>query len=232
MAWTEIGSAGGGQHVELDTFPKYCPHCGLHVNAEDRMGSFFSHTRDASSPPENYLEVVFQCPSQECGRLFIGWYQAVSTTRGPYVFVKTIPGASLKKNFEAFIAQTSPTFCHIWNEAYEAEQAGLREICGMGFRKALEFLVKDYLCLRHPAEKDAIVSSSLANCIQSHIDDPKTKSCAKRAAWLGNDETHYLRKWEDKDLTDLKILIDLTVHWIMMEHLTTKYEDEMGEPNK
>lgn len=32
--------------------------------------------------------------------------------------------------------------------------------------------------------------------------------------WLGNDETHYVRRWEEKDLSDLKRLISMTVSWI------------------
>jgi hypothetical protein len=46
------------------------------------------------------------------------------------------------------------------------------------------------------------------------------------SGWLGNDETHYLRKWETKELTDLKKLIQLTVHWIQMERLTDGIVDD------
>jgi hypothetical protein len=53
------------------------------------------------------------------------------------------------------------------------------------------------------------------------------KACAKRAAWLGNDETHYVRKWTDKDVRDLKILITLTINWINNVLLTRKYTAEM-----
>ena len=40
--------------------------------------------------------------------------------------------------------------------------------------------------------------------ISRYIDDSNIKNVAKRAVWLGNDETHYIRKWEDKDLSFLK----------------------------
>ena len=46
--------------------------------------------------------------------------------------------------------------------------------------------------------------------------------------WLGNDETHYVRKWEEKDIRDLKILIRLTESWIQNSILTDKYLREMG----
>jgi hypothetical protein len=55
---------------------------------------------------------------------------------------------------------------------------------------------------------------------------------AKRAVWLGNDETHYERLWEGKTIEDLKRLIDLTVHWIAMEIDTEDALKEMPEGKK
>ncbi len=40
-------------------------------------------------------------------------------------------------------------------------------------------------------------------------------------------ETHYIRKWEDKDVDDLKLLIRLTVNWIESHILTAQYTKEM-----
>ena len=66
-------------------------------------------------------------------------------------------------------------------------------------------------------------------CINDYVNDTRIKSVAKRAVWLGNDETHYIRKWEGKNLEDMKKLIDLTVHWIEMEKLTESFEDDMPD---
>ena len=52
---------------------------------------------------------------------------------------------------------------------------------------------------------------------------------ATRASWLGNDETHYQRKWEDQDLEDLKKVLQLTVHWISMEELTESVIKKMPQ---
>jgi hypothetical protein len=41
------------------------------------------------------------------------------------------------------------------------------------------------------------------------VRDTSVELCASRATWLGNDETHYIKKWPDKDLSDLKKLIDI-----------------------
>jgi hypothetical protein len=56
--------------------------------------------------------------------------------------------------------------------------------------------------------------------IKDHVSDAKVKQVAARAVWLGDDETHYQRKWEDKDLKDLGVLIRLTIHWIEAEEMT------------
>ena len=41
-----------------------------------------------------------------------------------------------------------------------------------------------------------------------------------------------MRKWVGKDITDLKMLIDLTLHWISSEVLTRELETSMPDPKK
>jgi hypothetical protein len=102
-------------------------------------------------------------------------------------------------------------------------------ICGPGYRKALEFLIKDYVIGSIPDKAAEVKRLLLGRCIQEYVGDGKVKLVAARAVWLGNDETHYERKWEDKDLNDLKTLIGLTVHWIEMDELTKKALKDMPE---
>ena len=61
---------------------------------------------------------------------------------------------------------------------------------------------------------------ALSNCIKEYVDDPRIKSLAEKAVWLGNDETHYIRKHEDKDITDMKRFIDAMVYFISMVLIT------------
>jgi hypothetical protein len=113
-----------------------------------------------------------------------------------------------------------------------AEDRGWKLIAGPGYRKALEFLIKDYLCRLHSTEAEKIKGMTLAACIAEYVDHAKLKAMAARAAWLGNDETHYVRKWEEKDLDDLKTLVNLTVHWIEMAELTDNVLKDMPEGKK
>jgi hypothetical protein len=231
MPWVQHWENGSEQSIEVDEFPKECPHCGLRISAEPRMSSRHNHPEfgtHVADLPE--LEVVFECPSPDCLHLFVGLYEAVTMEeRAPFVLYRTIPLAAQTRTFDECVHDVSPSFCQIWNEAHKAEQAGLHQICGVGYRKSLEFLIKDYLIYLNPSDREEVSKAFLSNCIERRITEPRIKACAKRATWLGNDETHYLRKWVDRDISDLKKLIDLTVHWIMMEHLTESYETDMPD---
>jgi hypothetical protein len=132
--------------------------------------------------------------------------------------------------FPDSVKVVSPTFVEIFNQAETAEGAALKQLVGIGLRKAIEFLVKDYAASTNASDAEAIRKTQLGPCIDKYIDDVNVKACAKRAAWLGNDETHYIRKWEDKDIEDLKILVRLTVNWIENVFLTAKYVGEMKDP--
>lgn len=100
-------------------------------------------------------------------------------------------------------------------------------ISGIGYRKALEFLVKDYFIFLDSENEESIVKLPLVQCI-NQLENQRIKEIAKRATWIGNDEAHYKRKWEDKDVTDLKRLIEITVHFIALDVSAQKYLEEMS----
>ena len=114
-----------------------------------------------------------------------------------------------------------------------AEANGLDQIAGPGYRKSLEFLVKDFLVNHvHPGDlekENTIKGMFLGKCIEDMIDEKRIKNCAKRAAWLVNDETHYTRKWEEKDIHDLKSLINMTVNWIDLVIASDDYLQSMPD---
>ena len=86
----------------------------------------------------------------------------------------------------------------------------------MGYRKALEFLIKDYAKYLGVGKED-VEKSSLSECINNFIDEPRIKAAALASAWIGNDETHYVKKYEDKNLSDLKEFIECVVYYIEMD---------------
>ncbi|QPA58092.1 DUF4145 domain-containing protein [Lysinibacillus sphaericus] len=79
---------------------------------------------------------------------------------------------------------------------------------------------------------EEIKSMPLQKYIQTYINEADIKEMAEIAVWLGNDETHYVRKWENKDLQDFKHLIDLTVFFISMKLKALRYKGEMVTDRK
>jgi hypothetical protein len=211
-----ISVQSGGQ-AQINEHPDECPIC--HSKIIPRM--LYVHGRDNAGVN---IEVVYSCPNSKCNQLFIAYFfrgTDVHDLRGALPFEPT--PVTLPK----VIQDISPAFCEIYGQAHKAEQFGINQISGIGYRKALEFLIKDYLIGKRPDDKDAIEAKPLGTCIKDYVEDPKVKQVTERATWLGNDETHYKRRWPDKDLSDLKRLIGLVLHWLEMEHLTEEALNSM-----
>lgn len=98
--------------------------------------------------------------------------------------------------------------------ALAAESSCLDEIAGLGYRKAVEFLIKDFAIHKHPADEDKIKSMPLGQCINTYINNEQVKTLATSSAWIGNDEAHYIRKQEDRDIKDMKKFIQAIVYFI------------------
>lgn len=126
--------------------------------------------------------------------------------------------------------QLSPTFVAIFGEAEEAAHLGLAQIAGPGYRKAFEFLIKDYAKSIDLGRSVEITKNSAGAVVNDFVQDPRIQAVAKRSLWLGNDETHYLRKWTDHDVTDLVTLIKMTANWIEIDHLSKSYVHGMPDP--
>lgn len=193
------------------------------------------------SPRHGDLQVIFQCPNPECKAFMFGYYNVdlpvpVAGRPGP-----TKASASLRKieppnlqeaKFADDITKISPSFVICYHQANEAKQRGLDQIAGPGFRKAFEFLIKDYAKSKSadPKDHEKIENQLAGNVVKNFIPDPRIQAIAGRTLWIGNDETHYLRKWADKDINDLVALITLTIYWIEMELLSDAYVARMPDP--
>lgn len=214
---------GHTSQVIIDDHPNACPIC--HASIHPQMLAVY-HVHDASP---RRAEIVYRCARLSCQSLFVGYFEKVAEGEW-YKLGEAEPSRPKKVEFPAEVAAVSATFVEVYNQAVAAEEYRLGQLAGMGFRKALEFLVKDFAIAQQPQKKDAIEKSPLGRVIEQYVDDARVKATAKRAAWLGNDETHYIRKWEGKDIQDLKTLIRLTVNWIENVLLTAHYTKDMPDP--
>lgn len=197
--------------------PEECPLCHAKVVPENITQGFFA---------DQWLEMYYRCVNTKCMRAFIARYQrdaGLSTVQrmATYLLHSSLPVEPLEQVVSADILTLSPSFARISAQARTAEEHGLDEIAGPGYRKALEFLIKDYAISLQSDDraKDEIKAIQLGNVIAKYLTGDKLPIVSKRAAWLGNDETHYERRWVGKDLEDLKKLIEAVEHFIAMEIL-------------
>lgn len=158
-----------------------------------------------------------------CHQTFVTKLQMISSASGNYeatTILSSEPNRFVKYNFDPKIISLSPQFDKIYNQALAAETSGLDEIAGLGYRKSLEFLVKDFAIHEHPDAEETIKSAPLSQCIRNCISNDSIKTLAERSAWIGNDEAHYIRKQEDRDVSDMKNFIQACVYFIAMTLIT------------
>src|SRR5699024_2122657 len=107
------------------------------------------------------------------------------------VHEKPIPKSDFEYPNE--IDDISEEFSKIIEQSKQAEGMGLSHLAGIGYRKAIEFLIKDYLINHKKQDSETISKKLLGKCIEM-LDDSRLKSLATAATWIGNDETHYTRR--------------------------------------
>lgn len=191
--------SGGYVSFKLE-MPTQCIHCYKEV------GFIFDCSSSYDREVDKTLAVTFQCPS--CYHYSVYEYRITNRTLYyadlvNYSYTKKVD-VELPKN----IGKVSDEFVNIYEQAATAEAYNLINICGVAYRKAAEFLIKDYVITKNQDAEEKIKNMMLGNVISTYlIDFPKIQNLAKATAWIGNDETHYVRKHNDKDLQDLKAFL-------------------------
>src|SRR4030043_1008787 len=221
--------------VIIDKYPDKCPVCGNGIESEF-LGSYGKIFRDYRKG--HLVQAVFRCPLLECQAVFIACYTS-PTGISPigsdhYVYLKStyVYPYSKVEEFDEEIEKLSPNFVKIYTQAKMTEDIGLDLVCGPGYRKALEFLIKDFLVEEKLKSKKYVKEHKLGFLIAKDIDSQKIQLTAGLAKDLGNDETHYEKRIDELTLEDMKKLIKLTTHWITDEILTEDYKKKATQKKK
>lgn len=197
-----ISFTSGFNHVtnlNLD-IPNTCLHCHKEV------GFIVKSTTDYNAQTDTSVAVTFLCPS--CEQYSVFEYTEINTYKETAKLVNYSYTKNISTNLPNNIEKVSPDFVKIYKQSQTAEAYNLIDICGVAYRKAAEFLIKDYVIRKFPESEEAIKKDALGKIISDKLSDfPKIQNLAKATTWLGNDETHYVRKHDDKDLADLKAFL-------------------------
>lgn len=209
--------------------PTECPCCNRTMASDlipiiavnNLLPSDFTNDEEESLKDGSECNVasIYRCTS--CNSLFSIWSKHTMAAKGKdgskwqcerkYTF----PFDSHRTKFSDEITNLSKEFVEIYNQSESAEVQNLSEICGMGYRRALEFLVDAYI--KHKENLNTICEKNLQQKILNHINNDAVKTLAERATWLGNDAVHIENKHPDRTVTDLKKFIIQICKWIDFE---------------
>lgn len=199
--------------LEIDIeLPNQCPRCMV-AYAEPPIATHYLDSENFIENNQPPMYALFFCPHCEsCFMIEYSISEYLDSCRG--IIVCSYPVSQKTTDFSAKIKCLSPQFVKIYHQAELAEASLLDEIAGLGYRKALEFLIKDYAIHEHPEHIEDIMVKPLAQCIRNYIKNDEIVTLAERSTWIGNDEAHYIRKQKNRDVSDMKTFIEAIVYFI------------------
>jgi hypothetical protein len=210
--------------------PNICPHCHV-VNTPHKK--YEEVSQDTDNTNCNYQ--VWKCSNQDCLKLFGVLFKVVDGKAKITNVLNGLPkGPDWPKPIEELLngktVGTQETlkskFIKTYLQSLEAESYGLDEIAGMGYRKAIEYLVKDWAIQNTPDDKDKILGKWLGSTISDYYEGD-LKDILERATWLGNDQAHYNKLFEEYDIDVLKELIDLIMVELDREYKKRHYIEKI-----
>ena len=208
--------------------PNVCPHCHVVINPHSQWSV---ETTDTDNTPT--LITAWSCSNDSCKKIFLVSYKADGQTLKFNRFLNGLPKGpnwpkpivDLKSGNPKSQEQPEQTrFIHTYLQSLVAENSGLYELAGMGFRKSIEYLVKDWAIQNKPEDKEKIEKSWLGSVITDYYSGA-LKEILERATWLGNDQAHYNRLFEEFDIDVLKELIELIMVELDRQHKMKHYID-------
>lgn len=140
---------GQDNGYEYDLNPDICPICHTSIEPKRHIAAY---SKIGYNQRER-LQVVFRCTKRNCDSFFFGIYER-NSPHEKFNFERSAPYYPREEVFSEIINKLSPCFVQIYNQAAASEALGLSEIAGIGYRKSLEFLIKDFTIQQNPNDED------------------------------------------------------------------------------
>lgn len=202
-----VNYLGSGRSVKD---PNVCPHCHVRINPHEKW-----HINSTDTDDIDCVISIWECSNFECYKIFVCLHKWNNNTFEFERYLNGLPKGpdwpkpilELKSSIQQE-QENKSNFIKTYLQSLEAENLGLDELAGMGYRKSIEYLVKDWAIKNNPEKAEKIEKSWLGQVIKDYYEGD-LKDILERATWLGNDQAHYNRLFEEFDLDVLKELIDL-----------------------
>lgn len=181
--------------------PRYCPICSTPQEGRREDSKLW-----ALGNGKYYGTVMYTCNS--CNKRYLATYDLdVPSKTGK--FSSFHPALAVEYEND-LLEPVSQKFINAYSQALRAEHAGDIDLAGMGYRKALECLLKDFAITELGVDISAVEKLSVYDVIGKYYDNDIQVS-ADVVRILGNDYTHYESKHPETDFNVLKRYMDIFV---------------------
>lgn len=180
--------------------PMSCPYCGVHTDTEETTAQIFALTSTQKA-------IVLACRCTRCKKRFLSVY----IEEGNRLTLNTIIPIAENDEVHEGLKTVSPEFERIHQQAYRAELRGDIDLAAVGYRTALEVLVKDFAIRELGEKEEEVTSKKLAQAIEDYSGSVELLATSDVVRMLGNDYTHYLKKYENIGFETLKHYYNVTM---------------------
>lgn len=147
---------------DYDDAPDHCPLCHHGIEPIKICHNIIERDQNIG----DILQLLYRCPRRECQRAFIASYRQninhyYHRYDGQFILRNTSPYAATEPEIQKEIKNLSPDYVNLMAQSLSAEHYQLEQISGVGYRKALEYLIKDYAIHKTPEDKETVKSSFL-----------------------------------------------------------------------
>lgn len=206
--------------------PKSCPICNKLFGRVQKPILSVNNAERREKGERFDVIAIYHCLN--CNALFSVKYNTKYLEDKPNYNSDRIPEVSCSKmevfppskltTFSDYINNLSPDFVKTYNQAEKATIEELDCIDGSAYRRALEFLVNDYIHSITTNLGNDFEKLPLAQKIEDHLCNEDIKTLAKKALWLGNDYAHTSNKHPEFTVQDMCNFILAIVNWLDFQH--------------
>lgn len=172
-----------------------CIHCGQLMEPTVISEKLISY--------EKRLILTLRCTNSDCQKFMVQEFKTDNSGSTDAMIYSYSPDID---EVPEIIKKHYPDFYAAYDEARQAEHAGLKLAAGPAYRLSLERLLTGYAKHLHPDDADKISGQRIGALISEYFSADKNplKSLFTAASWLGNDQGHVQQKHPDKGIPELK----------------------------
>lgn len=188
--------------------PATCPFCGYGTDATFVKKEIYSFDK-------NYI-LAGSCKCTSCEKIFFfACEYEENLLHNPILY----PPISFTPFKNETLSAISERFIDVYNQALQCEFVGNIELAAIGYRSSLEILIKDFAIKELEKSLEEVSSKKLCAAISEYLNQPELVRTADVIRILGNDYTHYKRKYPEHDFHLLKGYMDIFLKQIEVQYM-------------